>query len=93
MTKQRFSFISVIAMIVASYKATGLASMWRENLWIGFPFRYLWWRDTSDHWWQRYDFWALTGDLLFWLVVVIGIGLMVERIVRLFHARHEQNAA
>ena len=93
MTKKRFSLISVLAMILATYQALRFMATWREGLWIGYPFRYIWWRDTSDHWWQRYHIWAFTADVLIWLAVIVVLGLFVERITQLLSKKYGRHMA
>src|SRR5437016_7342515 len=85
MIRQRFSFVSVAAMVFAAAFVTltmirhdggGLAGK------QGFPLAWYWWTDVSfnDSRSHGYLWGGLIADVLIWFAVIVGFGLLVERI-------------
>jgi hypothetical protein len=89
LTRQRFSFLSVAAMMLATIYSTLLTMTVYGAIGFsgsqGFPFRWYWWTDltTQYHPGQEYRWGALALDMVIWLFIVVAIGFGVEHGIRL----------
>jgi len=62
----------------------------------GFPFAWYWWNDTGEIGTplRGVSWFGLVADLIFWLAVIVALGLFVEWVTRRFIRRYETaNAA
>ena len=89
LTRQRFSFLSVAAMISATVYGTmatmsvhGLLGMAGHQ---GFPYPWFWWSDLATQYHPGYEYrWsALVLDVVIWLFVIVAVGLGFEHGTRL----------
>src|ERR1041384_4710487 len=92
MLRQRFSFVSVTAMIIATALVIFLTMINGNGASFagqrGFPFAWFWWRDFGppDH---GYNWIGLAADIIVWFVIIIAFGLFVERITQRLFREHE----
>ena len=76
-------------MVLASAAAT-VAMLWFDGGGFagsrGFPFAWYWWTDVSvnDNPFSGYRWGGLIADVVFWLAMTIGLGLVVEWITQRF---------
>jgi hypothetical protein len=87
MTKQRFSLVSVIAMILTTWVAFRTQGHHHFDGWFGFPFRSYWWRGMDEGFLANYNLPRLFGNIGIWLVVIFASGFLVEWLVQRFYLK------
>ena len=85
MFKPKFSVASLVVMVVmtvvASFRMIAPEGTGFE-IKAGFPFNWYHWADYKHA--SPYNFLAIVGDVLFWLAIVFGAGLLTEKIIKRF---------
>jgi preprotein translocase subunit SecG len=94
MLRQRFSLVSVLVMVVATAVVTFLM-LRRQGGWFagqqGLPFEWHWWTDVSYNGspLHGYRWGGLVVDIVIWFVVIIALGVLVERATQKSFTHHE----
>ena len=95
MLRQRFSFISVVAMmgmtVFAVLEVLRMRGMVGFTAHQGIPFRWYWYTDISTQYDPGYSFsWSgLALDVAIWSIAVLVVGLVVEFIVQRFPRKRD----
>ena len=99
MLRQRFSFLSVAAMICITviallgvFRTRGLVGFAEDE---GFPFRWYWYTDFIPEGKLGYGYsWSgLVFDIIIWSLAIIAVGMCVEYIVQRFWRKHSLEKA
>jgi hypothetical protein len=99
MLRQRFSFISVTAMIGVTVFAVLAVCRFRGAVGFaahrGYPFTWYWYTDVSSNDDPGYGYrWSgLVLDIAIWLLAIIAFGLCVEYMLQRFSKKHETKTA
>jgi hypothetical protein len=97
MLRQRFSLLSIVAMVAATTIVTCVMLRFPGGSYgghFGFPFAWCWWTDVffigqPSH---GISWVGLVADIAIWFVVILALGIFVEWII-LSSSRHDINAA
>ena len=92
MFRQRFCWISVLAMLVtAAFAVLVMVKTQGDGFGghLGFPFAWYYWPDVivDGRVPGAYSWIGLIADVAFWLSLIFALGLFVERIASRQHAR------
>lgn len=87
--KQRLSFVSIIAMLIASSAATmGVTKFYSYDIAgasVGYPFTWRWWSEAGiDGAFTGYRWLNLILDIAIWLSVIIASAALVEHLRQRF---------